>query len=261
MNGVRIQKTLGIIAPPKKNKENENNGGEDENNDDEGTDLADDEQTVLDAEQDHLKTRERKSKKDTKVNTEEKTIEEEVIGSTETITLDIGDLYSEEVKKEPYFKGKNSLLTNCNQARDVVLRLYVPATNTSTDAFELAQVKLTYVNPRSNNETCERSISCTVQRKDQVSAEEKVRSYEVDKQINRLVVADCMEAAKNEASAGNLEKARQMLRDTMNVIKQSVSSKDLLCQGLLSDLQQIFDSFKSEQTWNNFGSKIGRAHV
>ncbi len=141
------------------------------------------------------------------------------------------------------------------QGRDVVLKLYVPATESAADAFELAKIKLTYFNPRSNNVACEASISCTVQRKDDVSAEEQVRDLQVDKQINRLLAAECMESAKNEASNGNLEKARQLLRDTMNVINASVSSKDALCQDLVADLQQILDSLKSEQTWNNVGSK------
>lgn len=131
----------------------------------------------------------------------------------------------------------------------------MPATENATDSFELAKVKLTYFNPRANNEACETSISCTIQRKDEVSAEEQVRDVQVDKQINRLLAAEVMEGAKKEASNGNLEKARQILQDTMNVIKQSVSSKDPLCQDLVSDLQQIFGSLKSEQTWNNFGAK------
>lgn len=114
---------------------------------------------------------------------------------------------------------------------------------------------MTYFNPRSNNESCETLISCTVQRKDEVSAEEQVRDLQVDKQINRLLAAECMEAAKNEASNGNLEKARQMLLDTINIINQSVSSKDELCQDLVADLQQILASLKSEQTWNNVGAK------
>lgn len=135
------------------------------------------------------------------------------------------------------------------------MKLYVPDTESATDSFKLAKVKLTYFNPRSNNESCEASISCTVERKDEISAEEQVRDLQVDKQINRLLSAEVMESAKTEASNGNLEKARQMLQDTMSVIKQSVSSKDPLCQDLVADLQQIFDSLKSEQTWNNFGAK------
>lgn len=140
------------------------------------------------------------------------------------------------------------------QARDVVLQLYVPAAAQPTEQFELASIKLTYSDTRSEA-SHETSVTCTVQRKNEISFGEQVRMPEVDRQINRLLAAECMDLAKIEASNGNLAKAREMLTDTMNVIKKSVSSDDPLCQELVSDLQSIFDTLKSEQSWNNVGAK------
>lgn len=100
MNGVRIQKTLGVIAPPKKKKNaEEDDADEEENGTEADTDMVDDEKTVLDLdEQKKTKTRGRKAKKAPSVKKEAKPIVEEILGSTDPVTIDIGDLYSEEVR-------------------------------------------------------------------------------------------------------------------------------------------------------------------
>lgn len=97
---MRIQKTLGVIAPPKKNKNTQGDGAaEGEDNNEADTDMVDDEKTEVDLdEQKKTKTRGRKAKKAPSVKKEAKPVVEEILGSTDPVTVDIGDLYSEEVR-------------------------------------------------------------------------------------------------------------------------------------------------------------------
>jgi hypothetical protein len=97
VNGVRIQKTLGVIAPPKKKKNaDEDDADEEENGTEADTDMVDDEKTVLDLdEQKKTKTRGRKAPS---VKKDAKPVVEEISGSADPVTIDIGDLYSEEVR-------------------------------------------------------------------------------------------------------------------------------------------------------------------
>lgn len=102
MNGARIQKTLGVIAPPKnKSKNEEDTDNVQEKNDDT---MEDDEKTVADPSENTSTNNEGKAKG--VVKTEKKlanTASEEVVGSAEPLKLDIGDLYSEEVSTSANF--------------------------------------------------------------------------------------------------------------------------------------------------------------
>ncbi len=61
--------------------------------------MADDEKTVLDLdEKKQKKTRGKKAQKAPEIKKEAKPVVEEIVGSTDPVTLDIGDLYSEEVR-------------------------------------------------------------------------------------------------------------------------------------------------------------------
>jgi len=70
-----------------------------------------------------------------------------------------------------------------------------------------------------------------------------------------LDVADCIENAKKIADSGDLEKARQVIKETKSTVQQSMSGNDDYCKALTSDLQEALDGMVDKHEYQEKGNK------
>jgi len=149
-------------------------------------------------------------------------------------TVQLGDLYSEE-------------------NRNVVCNVVLPKLEKETDSLDILKFTLSYFNVCSashEKETCVATV-----KRPTTTPEGQVRDYFLDRQRNRLQVADTIEAAKTVADSGNLDQARQMIKSTIASVQQSLSGNDEYCKSLISDLQEALDGMIDKQEYEEKGNK------
>jgi len=220
INGTKIIKVLGVIQPidkegPEKKQETEEKKEE-----------------VTPKEKCAKKTKKEKTEKEEVTKTESQTAEAKVEGSTSPVTLKLGDLYSEE-------------------GRDIVCSVQLPATENEGE-FSALELTLAFFNVIS----CQfesSNLTCKAVRQKHIPQQK--RDIEIDKQINRLLAAECMKQAQLYGQSGDLEKARELIQYNLDVIKNSVSSNNPLCIQLIKDLEEIYKDMATTSQFQNTGTK------
>jgi len=83
---------------------------------------------------------------------------------------------------------------------------------------------------------------------------------EIDKQKNRLLVAESITKANNQAQSNQLKEARQTLADAMSTINKSPSQNDPFCKNLVKDLQISLDGLRDRDEYMQNGNKNMNAY-
>jgi len=140
------------------------------------------------------------------------------------------------------------------EKRDILFSIKLPDIDSENKDFEVCNVKLDYLNViEMNNESKE--INCSIKRIKTLSDNFSI-SIELDKQRNRINSTDALDKARKLADEGNLDEAKTVLVQCIDLIKKS-ASKDLeFCQSLIDDLNSCKDSLKSKEEYSSFGNKI-----
>jgi len=77
----------------------------------------------------------------------------------------------------------------------------------------------------------------------------------LDRQRNRIQVADAMSDARKKANEGKLTEAKKMLEQTKERVNGSSTAKDEFCQKLATELDECIQDMKSQEYYESEGSK------
>jgi len=145
------------------------------------------------------------------------------------------------------------------ESRDILCLINMDPHTVSEEQISL-NISLPYFNVLTKEKNTIRE-KFVIKRVEEVNTE---RNLLVDKQLNRLKTTDAIERAKAAADSGNLDEARNILTNTIEEIKISISSQDEYCIQLVADLNTIKDTMVNRQTYKSEGDKktnwIGKAH-
>ncbi|CAN8255092.1 unnamed protein product [Cochlearia groenlandica] len=145
-------------------------------------------------------------------------------------TIDVGDMYADE-------------------ERDFIVILEIPRS-----AKSLLKVRCVYKDAVTREIVRVESGEVIIERPDELTGEEVV-SIEVDRQLNRFLVAQAMSEAKVLADGGDLNAAVEILGKCLRDLSETLSarSKDTLCESLSSDLSVLRERMTSERVYKTSG--------
>lgn len=152
-------------------------------------------------------------------------------------SIDVGDLYADE-------------------ERDFLVSINVP-TEVSCNETSLLKVKCMYVDPLTKESVSLEGEEVRIRRTD-VARQENI-SIEVDRQQNRIRVAEAMALARNAAENGDLAGAVSTLENIRKVLSETVSAKshDRLCLALDAELKEMQERMASRHVYE----ASGRAYI
>uniref|UniRef100_A0A1J3CAV0 Uncharacterized protein n=1 Tax=Noccaea caerulescens TaxID=107243 RepID=A0A1J3CAV0_NOCCA len=153
-------------------------------------------------------------------------------------TIDVGDMYAEE-------------------ERDFLVILEIPRCDNGSaepESMSLLKVRCVYKDPVRREIVRVESGELSIQRPKELTGEEVV-SIEVDRQLNRFLVAEAMSEARVLADAGDLSAAVGVLRNRERDLSETASarSRDGLCQSLSSELSALQERMTSQRMYHRSG--------
>ncbi|XP_009780877.1 E3 ubiquitin-protein ligase WAV3-like [Nicotiana tabacum] len=158
--------------------------------------------------------------------------------------INIGDLYADEEKEFLVYVSIPSVKSA--QVEDRV-------------ETSLLQIVCSYKNTVSNEMVRVEGETVKIRRPQVLSPIDVVVSLEVDRQINRLAVAETIAEAQEMAERGNLDSAQALLNNRRSCLLSSASAQagDGLCNRLDTELTEITERMASEELYE----QMGRAYM
>jgi len=136
--------------------------------------------------------------------------------------------------------------------RDILMNLQIPAIPNSVNELALAKISISYLNIITKEQVNIPS-ACVMKIARPVQTGNLTFNYDIDKQYNRIVAADAMNAATVLGNANNLAQAKSTIENVIKRIKESVSANDTFCQNLVTDLNRIMTGLASREVYNQRG--------
>ncbi|KAL6206338.1 hypothetical protein ACLB2K_023586 [Fragaria x ananassa] len=148
----------------------------------------------------------------------------------------VGNMYAEEVKQ-------------------FLVYLSVPPSSASDSKTPLLDVSCAYKDPASDELIQVQGERVEISRPEFCSPAEMAVSLEVDRQRNRLLVADAIGEAQRLAEMGNVEGAREVLNQRRETLLASAASKagDNLSNMFETELKEIMDKMASMKLYQESG--------
>ncbi|KAJ8631283.1 hypothetical protein MRB53_024606 [Persea americana] len=158
-------------------------------------------------------------------------------------TIHVGDLYADESK-------------------DFLVHVSVPAIsshNKQEEITPLFALACTYKDPLSQEVIHVDCETVKIRRPETLNSSDQILSMEVDRERNRLLVADAITEAKALAEKGDLDGAQLVLANQRSVLLASVSAQagDALCCWLEAELRDVRERMVSQEMYET----SGRAYV
>ncbi|KAL2555526.1 Zinc finger (C3HC4-type RING finger) family protein [Forsythia ovata] len=160
-----------------------------------------------------------------------------VMSDQRTGSVGVGDLYADE-------------------ERDFLVSVNVPD-ELSSNETSLLKVRCVYNDPLKNETVSLVGEEVRIRRHEVAGREEM--SIKVDRQRNRLRVADAMAQARTAADSGDLARAVSILENCRRVLSETVSAKsqDQLCIALDAELKEMQERMASRHVYET----SGRAYI
>jgi hypothetical protein len=138
------------------------------------------------------------------------------------------------------------------EERDFLVILEIPSCE--AESMSLVKVRCVYKDPLRREIVRVESGELSIQRPTELTGEEVV-SIEVDRQLNRFLVAEAMSEARVLADAGDLTAAVGVLRNRERDLAETASgrSRDGLCQSLSSELSALQERMTSQGMYHRSG--------
>ncbi|KAI3868776.1 hypothetical protein MKW92_040122 [Papaver armeniacum] len=159
-------------------------------------------------------------------------------GDNQTGSVDIGDLYADE-------------------ERDFLVLVNIPAVadGNSNNQMKLVSVWCDYKDPFTKESVTTEAIEVKLQRPEMVNEEDMVVSIEVDRQKNRLQVAEALSNSRAAAERGDLQTAwsiidscRMQMSDTASML-----SGDRFSHELYLELQEVRSRMENRKIYESTG--------
>ena len=75
----------------------------------------------------------------------------------------------------------------------------------------------------------------------------------IDKQKNRIMTVKVLEEAKKKAEEGKYDEGRQLLQASKAKIAISATNEEVMVQGMMDDLDDMYDGMVDSAKWNSYG--------
>ncbi|KAL2539779.1 Zinc finger (C3HC4-type RING finger) family protein [Abeliophyllum distichum] len=160
-----------------------------------------------------------------------------VMSDQRTGSVDVGDMYADE-------------------ERNFLVSVNVPD-ELSSNETSLLKVRCVYNDPLKKETVSLEGEEVRIRRREVAGREET--SIKVDRQRNRLRVADAMAQARTAADSGDLARAVSILENCRRVLSETVSAKsqDQLCIALDAELKEMQERMASRHVYET----SGRAYI
>ena len=134
------------------------------------------------------------------------------------------------------------------EQRDVLMEIQLPICTSGSLCY--ASVTLSYFNVITTGmETIITEL--LVERTN--TGKPKISNSIIDKQRNRVLTMKAIEEAKQKSDEGKYEEARQLLLDSKQKISNSITSKELMVQGMMDDIDDMYDGMINAAKYNSYG--------
>ena len=143
------------------------------------------------------------------------------------------------------------------EKKTVLLELDPPKLVAPSAAQQLVQIRVDYLDVASNSRR-HASAALRVSRPLRQDVKPGAIDLRVDRERNRLLVAEAIGAANDQASAGTasaLEQARSTVAEAQSRVRQSPSASDPACVLLLGDLDQCLAGLRDENVYKSSGTR------
>ncbi|XP_058106823.1 E3 ubiquitin-protein ligase WAV3-like isoform X2 [Magnolia sinica] len=149
-----------------------------------------------------------------------------------------------------------------DEAKDFLVHVSVPfhSSESGPDVITpLLTIRCSYKHPLSQETIQVEGEMVKIHRPTSPTSEDQMVCLEVDRQRNRLLVAEAIAEAQALAEEGNFEKAQMVLanRRLMLLASASAQAGDLLCNWLEAELKEIRERMASQELYE----ESGRAYV
>ncbi|KAL3376760.1 hypothetical protein AABB24_003270 [Solanum stoloniferum] len=179
--------------------------------------------------------------------------------------VEIGSIPSGRYASEISEQGKQGVINIGNlyadEEKEFLVYLSVPSAEIEQGATKtsLLQITCSYKNTTSEEMVSVEGETVEIRRPPVLSPTDVVISREVDRQINRLAVAETIAEAQQLAEMGNLEAAQAALTNRRATLLSSVSAQagDALCSWLDMELTEVRERMVSRERYE----QTGRAYV
>ncbi|CAN4080310.1 unnamed protein product [Withania somnifera] len=179
--------------------------------------------------------------------------------------VNIGSIPSGRYASEISEQGKQGVINIGNmyadEEKEFLVHLSVPSVEIEQSApkTSLLQITCSYKNTTSEEMVSVEGETVEICRPPVLSPTDVVISCEVDRQTNRLAVAETIAEAQQLAEMGNLEGAQAVLTNRRTSLLSSVSAQagDALCSWLDMELTEIRERMASRERYE----QTGRAYV
>ncbi|CAL9214131.1 unnamed protein product [Arabidopsis halleri] len=152
--------------------------------------------------------------------------------------IDVGAMYAEE-------------------ERDFLVLLEIPCcdnVSAESESLSLLKVRCVYKDPFTKEIVRVEAGELSIQRPMEVTGEEVV-SIEVDRELNRFLVAQAMSEARVLADGGNLSAAVEILKTRERELSETASARsgDELCKSLSAELSKLQERMGSQRMYEGSG--------
>ena len=144
--------------------------------------------------------------------------------------------------------------------KDVLLTLELPERTSVVIADEPDAVVLRATLRYFSVPTCqmeEISAELSILRPEVTPTDQPV-DLKLDEQVNRIKIADAMEAATAAADEGRLEAGRELLTEASALVSASPSHSSPFTKALISDVKRVLNGFTDGDTYHNYGARLGK---
>ncbi|KAJ7570370.1 hypothetical protein O6H91_01G117400 [Diphasiastrum complanatum] len=187
--------------------------------------------------------------------------------STHTQSIELKDIQAGSYESSISDLGRSGTIKlgylYAEEERDILCELKIPALakplQSNGSEMQILKVKCTYKDPVSQ-EICQTiPLELSISRPDHVQQEQPKVSLEVDRQRNRLHVAQAIVEAKSLADAGDIEGAQRLLHNAKLALQKSEAFRagDQLSKVLETELIEIQVRMANRQMYE----RLGRAYI
>jgi uncharacterized protein YegL len=136
------------------------------------------------------------------------------------------------------------------EEKDILIRVKLPEI-TSAERAPIIGIKISYFDVLKSKQE-ERELTFSLPRDDTAVP---TPNLAVDRQKNRMIVADALSKAKSLADSGDIQSARKELTDASTLLQNSATASDEYVQTLIKDLIDCRDTLQDRQSYTTRGAQ------
>eukprot|EP01111_Echinosteliopsis_oligospora_P003052 TRINITY_DN1491_c0_g1_i3.p1 TRINITY_DN1491_c0_g1~~TRINITY_DN1491_c0_g1_i3.p1 ORF type:complete len:262 (+),score=74.39 TRINITY_DN1491_c0_g1_i3:449-1234(+) len=138
------------------------------------------------------------------------------------------------------------------EKRDILVSVEVPATDEPVSVFPVLKATVAYQNVVSKQHDSQFTLFCIDR---PVSPASFPPNIALDKQHNRIIVADALVKANEFGKNGQLTQGKEVINTAIQRVEESVSKEDPFCKGLIDDMKKCLKGLQSTSDYRSHGQQ------